>query len=127
MSLDILMDATNDLAIVNNTMVFTPNQEILSRQEVQITLSMFRGEWFFDTTFGVPYLANDNNPIQLLSKDSSKQAIDNAIRDAVLRRDGIISIASYTSVFNDVNRTLDVQLTAVTESGTITFDTPISL
>ena len=74
MALDFLLDdTTGDLAFVSNTFIPVPDIQTLSKQQVEISLSTYQGEWVFDILAGVPWLANDNNPIQLLSKSVSKE------------------------------------------------------
>ena len=81
---DIFLDPlTNDIDLVNNVMRLTANTEELSRQRVQIWLGIFKGEWFFNIVAGIPYLANDNNPVQLLGVGTNKDAFDREIKEGI--------------------------------------------
>lgn len=118
MSIDLLLDSNNDLSLFNGDLELTDTQEEATRQYVTTQLRGFLGECFFATDqFGVPWLANDNNPIQLLGKNSSQQIIDLYIKQAITTREGIQQITSYNSVWDRANRTLSVSFTAITTSG----------
>lgn len=119
MSTDIyLSEATDDIDFVNNTMRLTNTIEELTRQKVQIHLATFKGEWFANILAGIPYLANNNNPEQLLGK-ADKRFFDVAIKTGILSRDGIVDLTSYESVLNKNTRGITVSFKATTESGDI--------
>ena len=93
-----------------------PTKQESTRQKVSITLKTFRGEWLFNINAGVPYLANDNNDVQLLDK-GQKSLLDLEIKQAILSTEGVVSLQSFTSVFSDSERAVDVSFSAVTEEG----------
>jgi hypothetical protein len=121
MSKDLALNpTTNDLEISNSLLRLTENQEQTTRQKVQIYLGMFRGECFWSILEGIPYLANDNNNTQLLSKNTTdKRFVDVVIKQAILEREGIIGITSYSSFLDSVNRKLSISFSANTVSGEI--------
>ena len=54
--LDIALDArTHDIVLVDGDMLFIDNAERVA-QQIKIQLLTFYGEWYLDTTWGVPYL-----------------------------------------------------------------------
>ena len=106
---------TNDLDLTNNRLSITNSIDELARQKLFITLSTFRGEYFANINFGIPYLANDHNNVQLLEKNA-KELLDIELQSAILDTDGITSIAEYISTLN-TNRELAVSFTAITETG----------
>jgi len=116
---DIFLDpTTDDIELVNSSMRLTQTQQELSRQKVQTNLATFKGEVFWDIVAGIAYLANDNNPEQLLGK-SDKRFLDNAIKDGILSRDGIVQLVSYTSTFDKNTREVTISFEAETLEGTI--------
>lgn len=115
---DIALDfITYDLEIVGNRLSLITTEEVATKQRLLITLKAFKGEWLFNVDFGVSYLANDNNTIQLLGK-SSKSLLDLHIKQAIINTEGITSLESYTSSLS-TDRTVAVDFRAVTNSGDI--------
>ena len=114
---DIYIDPiSHDIPLVNNRMVLVSTEEEATRQRLVITLRAYKGEWQFNINYGVPYLKNDNNPVQLLGK-SSVDLLDLEIKQAILNTDGVVSLDSFTSVFDKAQRTVEINFAAVTESG----------
>ena len=121
---DILLDTlTNDLIVEGGQITLIDNREELARQRLLITLRTFRGEWFKNINFGVPYIENDNNKIALLGK-SSKRLLDIELQRQILDIEDIESIEDYTSVLDTISREIVVTFSAVTKSGAIL---PLSL
>lgn len=117
MSIDFYLDpVTNDIDLTNKSMRLTNSIPESSRQQVLIDLLTFRGEWFANILAGVPYLANDNNPIQLMGQ-SEKTNFDIAIKGSILSRENITSLVAYESSFNRAERSLTVSFTAITNTG----------
>src|SRR5690606_6447678 len=113
-----LNPATNDIDLANNTMRLTETTEESTRQRVLITLNTNRGEWKFNISFGVPWLSNEDNPIQLLGR-TPKYIIDAAVKEAILSRKGIISLNSYSSETDKQTRIMTISFRAETEEGEI--------
>lgn len=115
---DILLNAAGDLDLSGNTLKLTPTIEDNTRQRILITLSTNRGEWEFNILFGVPYLSNANNPTQLLGK-VPKSFLDAAITEAILSKEDITSLNSYSSVLDKVTGVLTIEANATTNTGEI--------
>lgn len=120
MAVDFFLDPkTNDIDISNNfTMRTTANIEESSRQQVQISLGTFKGEWFADINAGIPYLRNDNNTVKALGEEP-KAFIDALIQDDILSRENIVSITSYESTFTRATGELEVVASATTKQGDV--------
>lgn len=117
MSKDLFLDPlTNDLYIEGGKLSLTNSVQNAIRQRISIYLSTFRGEMFWNTSAGIPYLENDNNPIQLLGK-SDKRFFDVLIREAILSREGVVSLSKYDSKVDLNSRTISISFVAVTEDG----------
>ncbi len=116
---DLLLDQlTGDLAIINGDLVLIATTEQLVRQQVEITLRTFRGEWKYNINFGPPYVANANNPIQILGK-TQKNIFDLHMREAILSVEGVTSLDSYSSSVNFTSQIASVVFRASTSSGPI--------
>ena len=114
---DLLIDpVTNDLLLVKGEVTLIQDSPELVRQRLSITLNTFRGEWFFNTRYGVPYLENTNNPVAILSK-TSINIFDYEIRRAISETEGVRAITSYTSELNKINRKVSVSFTVSLEDG----------
>lgn len=114
-----LNPATGDLDLTDNTLRLVTRKEDAVRQKILITLQVNRGEWVFNVDYGVPYLSNEYNPVQLLGK-TSKQSVDAAIKEAILTREGVVAITSYNSTLDQVTGKMVVQFNVEGEGGEIT-------
>lgn len=113
---DIYIDPlTHDISLLNNQIILISSDEDATRQRLDITLNAFRGEWAFDVGYGVPYLKNDYNNIQLLGK-GSKNLLDLEMKQAIINTDGVVSLESFSSVV-DAERHIKVSFRVVTEDG----------
>lgn len=110
---------TNDLDIVNGDILLTANTGELAAQKVSINLKTFKGEWVYNVLAGIPYLERDGQPIKLLG-GKSKFFLDQAIKEGILSRDGVIRLESYESVLDKVTGVVSIEFTAITEEGEIT-------
>lgn len=99
--LDLLLDPTTWDVVWNNgplTKEFTtqPLTQTVG-QRLKIRLLSFYGDWFMDTTYGVPYFQ------RLLGvKQTSKAAADLIFQQQILAEQGVKEIVSFDSPF--VNR-----------------------
>jgi len=116
---DLLLNTSGDLSIVGGDLVLTTTLEQRIRQQVQITLRTFRGEWKYNTKFGPPYVSNENNPIQILGK-VRKNILDLHMREAILSVGGVIAITEYSSVLDFPSQIVTLEFRAAIESGEIT-------
>lgn len=114
---DIYLDPlTNDLSFINGEIRLTESIEEVVRQKVSIALRTYRGEWFANIEQGVPYLENDNNPIQILGK-TSKTVFDTTVRSEILEVQGVTNVTYYESTLDRVNSTITISFQATTKSG----------
>lgn len=120
MAVDIYIDpASGDLDLSSNkTLRLTNSIEESSRQQVAITLATYRGEWFANINYGVPYLKNDNNNEQLMGANR-KALLDIAIKNGILTRENIVRLISYESELNNQTRLLTVSFRAETNTGEV--------
>jgi len=82
-------------------------------QQIKITLLAFYGEWFLDTTFGVPYLTD------IFTKAPNMSAIENILRARIMAVPDVERIEAFAMEVNKGNRTLAVTFTASTALGAV--------
>jgi hypothetical protein len=88
------LSPTGDFQFGNSLQDFLIDEPATVGQIVQTTLLLWEGEWYLDTSLGVPY------PESILGKHS-QQTADTTIRDTVLNVLGVVDIASYESEINN--------------------------
>ncbi len=107
---DLKLDGSGDLAIEQDDLVLLEGGEAI-RQDVQIRLRFFRGEWFLDTRIGVPYYE------EILGQKPRLTLIKGIFRQAILSSPGIESISDLTLDFDRASRLLTVDFSADTITG----------
>lgn len=115
--MDLLLDPTTWDVVWNNgplTKEFTtqPLTQTVG-QRLKIRLLSFYGDWFMDTTYGVPYFQ------RLLGvKQTSKAAADLIFQQQILAEQGVKEIVSFDSSF--VNRQYSLTFRVSVETGEVT-------
>jgi len=83
------------------------------RQQLTITLRSFLGEWFLDTTYGVPYFE------KILGKAPQQSVIASVFRTQIMSVPGVKSLQSLSLDMDRNNRVLSVAFTCDTIYGEI--------
>ena len=109
---------THDLDLQEEQMRYITVQDEATRQRLAINLSTFKGEWRYNIIFGVPYLKNENNPIELLGK-SPKALLDLEVRSVILGTEGVTGLVSYSSVEDKGTRGVTITFSATTTNESI--------
>lgn len=92
------------------------------RQQIEVTLLAFLGEWFLDTSFGVPYLE------QITIKNPRLSQVQIILRTKVAAVPGVTRVRDVRLSSNRALRTLAVTITAETTEGLVgPFDLSINL
>lgn len=116
---DLLLDDTTwDLIIEDGDLVLIDKEEFEVKQAVCMTLKAYRGEWFRDITFGVPWIENENNNISILGK-TPKDIFDSFVREAILSVDLVKSIISYKSSIDSSSGEIKIECDIDTPFGEI--------
>jgi hypothetical protein len=89
--MDLLLDANGDLVFSNGNSLVTQTQSDVVAQRLYITLNTFLGEWFLDTTIGVPYYQ------QIFGKVRNKSTIDIIFQNIISQDPGVLSLKSFSS------------------------------
>jgi hypothetical protein len=83
------------------------------RQNIQIKLKLWTGEWFLDTEFGTPYLES------ILGKQISLNAAIAALKQSILAVNDVNAITDFTYNFSRQTRAININFTASTPFGLI--------
>lgn len=96
-----LLDANLDYSFGQGSQNFLVNSPQTVAQAVLTGLKLFAGEWFLDSTVGMPWYSQvvGNNTTSLY---------DTAIKAQILSTQGVASIVSYSSVLSRGARSLAV-------------------
>ncbi len=119
---DLTMDlSTNDLLVTNGDLSLVSGVDAIT-QDLQQSLQVWAGEWFLDTTVGIPYRQ------QILVKNPNLDLVQADLVNAALSVPGITEVTSFTFNYDSTNRSITVQIEANTSSGqTITAQTQVSV
>ncbi len=85
------------------------------RQQLEMRLSLWRGEWFLDTAFGTPY--RDNILGKALTVDGAVAAIRREIMDV----DGITTITRLDYDYERKSRKLSINFECATDYGLVSY------
>lgn len=109
-----LNQETGDLLITNNSLTLTQNANAI-RQHLQCTLRLFSGEWFLDTTEGVPWFT------QILVKQQTFSIVREVLKKTILDTEGVISLTFFDFDFDRENRVASLEFKALSIDGPIDF------
>jgi hypothetical protein len=112
------LDADGDYTFGLGAGGFLVDSPACVAQAVQTALLLVQGEWFLDTTVGVPW------PTKILGYGTTP-VYDLTIKEAILGVEGVTSITSYSSSLNPATRKLTVTADIVTQFGATTVNAVI--
>lgn len=98
--MDLLLDSSGDLAIVNGDLVLTSGLAEM-RQLLEVSLRFARGQWFLNRNEGFPYM-----PYILGQKNPKLEVIRGLFREAILKVPLITSIERLALSHDDATRQL---------------------
>lgn len=108
---DILLEKeTNDLQLSGGDLVLVADFGAIE-QEIAIRLAFVFGEWFLDTTAGLPYFDN------ILVKSPNLAAIRTIFMDEILASAGVKGVLSLSLDFDRQERSLTVTFSVNTDLG----------
>lgn len=106
--LDLALDAKkHDLIIVDGDFIVIDNAERVA-QQIKIQLLTWLGEWFLDTTHGVPYLD------YVLVKNPNLELIASIFREQIMKVDDVNYVNSLEIDYDAQTRTMTVDYEAST-------------
>lgn len=113
------LNSNGDISIDSNKrwLTLTSYQELV-RQRLEIKLKTFRGEWFLDTTFGVPYRDNGDGK-SIIGKGYSKSDIDALFITLIKQDPDVLSIKYFNATYDTITRLYDLKFEVQTRDGTL--------
>jgi len=101
---------THDLVLEGGDLQLVNDLDAI-RQEADIRLKFFLGEWFLDTTVGIPYFQS------VLVKAPNLGGIKTVFNDELLLSAGIVSVKKLDLVFSRSTRKLTIDWAAECNTG----------
>jgi hypothetical protein len=95
--------STNDLALEADGRLSVVHDALAIGQHVRQRLMTFEGEWFLDTTAGVPWLD------RILGRGYDPALAEAVVKAEVLATDGVTEITSFSVRFVSDPRQLDIR------------------
>lgn len=111
---DLKLGVTNDLILSDGDLVLTTTQTEIAAQTLGITLKTFRGEWFLNVNFGVPYLQ------EIIGVAKKKDIVDRIFLSEIARNAFIDNINSYVSQYDMNQRYYSMNVTVTVGEDTVT-------
>ena len=112
--LDLALNAkSHDIVRRDGDMLLIDNAERVA-QQIKIQLLTFYGEWYLDTTWGVPYME------YILVKNPNFTIIRQIFREQILSVDDVESVESLDVEYDAQTRTMTLVYSATTSYGLIT-------
>ncbi len=118
---DIKLQSNHDIDW-NDFRLTTDNAESVA-QKIKIRLKRYQGEYFLDTTIGVPYFQ------EILKKGVSKDYVDTIFIDEITETIGVETLDTYESILDRSSGVYQFSFAATTSEG-VTFQfngNPIAL
>lgn len=106
--IDLKLDSQHDLLFKDGKLVLVSGANLVA-QRIKVTLLTFLGEWFMDTTIGVPYLE------KVLVKPADKAKLENIFRKKILSVQDVKKVNNINTSINRIERHLIVEFEAETE------------
>lgn len=103
---------TNDL-VINKDVILIDNAERVA-QQIRIRLNSFLGEWFLNTSYGLPYLE------YILIKNPNLTLVRSILRKQIASVDDVAKVNSLTVTLDNKTRKLTVDFECATSYGLVT-------
>jgi hypothetical protein len=108
-----LLTATGDLDQSSGGLkVIDGAQQVL--QQIRSNLRTFLGEYFLDTSLGVPYIQT------IFAKGTGQGVIEGLLKQQILGVDGVIQINSFTLTLDNKSRLGTLNFSVLTTNGVVT-------
>lgn len=110
--IDLKLDSRHDLLFKNNKFLLV-NGVNQKAQQIKVVLLTFLGEWFLDTTMGLPYFD------EILAKNPDSSRIHAIFRKKIMAVVGVIAVEALSLEFQRKERVLNVRFSAKTQEGVV--------
>lgn len=112
---DLKLDpTTNDIALENGDLAIVGDSDAVA-QHIRQRLKFFRGEWFLDTSAGVPYYQD------ILKKNPNPEVVEQLLRNEILGTPGVLELQKFEMDFQGATRSLRVSFQVRTVDGPVVF------
>jgi hypothetical protein len=112
--ISLALNASNDLELDELTgtiKMVSDGDEVC--QQVRTRLLFYLGEWFLDTTVGIPYFQ------EVFTKPAIISLVESRLKDEIISTPGVLSLDSFATNFNSTTRALTVSFSATTIYGSV--------
>lgn len=113
-------ETTWDLSVTGQDIDFVYGVDAI-RQHIRQRLSLFRGEYKYDLTRGIPY--HD----EFFKKNFNPVVIDTILKSTIIDTPGVIELVEFDLDFNNTTRGLSLIFRATCDDGVIDYSDVISL
>ena len=109
---------TGDLVFTNNQLTFVDGADQVKQSIIQ-RFRTFAGEWFLDTSLGIPYFQN------VLVKNPNLTLIESYFKNELWAVPGVLSIITFSLNFDPVARTISISCSVQSSAGPIQVEVTI--
>lgn len=113
------LDPNGDYTFGGGSADFLINSPACVAQAIITGLLLWQGEWFLDTSVGMPWATD------VLGYDT-QTVYDQAVKNQILSTTGVTAINSYSSTFNPATRSLTITVDVQTAYGDTGIATSLS-
>lgn len=112
--MDIKLDpTTHDISASGFDFTTTTDDVDALIQRLKIRLMSFKGDWFLNTDFGVPYFQ------EIFVSRNPKDDADTIFKLQITSMDGVSSLMSYSSTFNNSTREFNLDFKVKLDNGLV--------
>lgn len=116
-----ISDTTNDLILTDGDLTLIMDSDQI-RQAVKQALQTFLGEWFLNTTQGIPYYQT------VFTQNPNLDIVQATLTNAILSVPGIVQLTSFDFTFDNGLRKLNITFEAKSTNGqTINLETTVGV
>lgn len=109
---DLLQNTYGDLEFTNNALTFVEGADEVV-QRLRQRLRTFFGEWFLDTSLGIPYFQ------EILKKKPQQGVVDAILKKEIVNTPGVIKLLEYAYVVDSSARTSTLAFKVLSVDGPI--------
>lgn len=111
-------EAYGDLALSDSGDLIVNTSQDAVRQAVELRLRAASGDWFMDTSAGLPYS-------QFFKSGQYDPMMDSLIKNQILATPGVLGLLSWNVSVSRATKVVTIAFEAETDTGTIVFSLPI--
>jgi len=114
------LDNDWDLELEDNSFRLTTGADAIA-QHLKAKFQLFLGEWFLDTSIGVPYYED------ILIKKPSFVVVQEILKDVILETPGVLELETFKIDFDSSTRTFTLEFKVLTTEGEIDFSQEVEV